>query len=131
MPPGRSSAEERARVEVDLALADVLGHADARDRVERARRQLAVVGDADLDPVGQAGGGDALARQLRLRLGQRDAEHAHAVLARRVDREAPPAAADVEDPLPGCSSSLLATRSSLVRCASSSVCAPREKIAQL
>ena len=35
-PAGAQQREQRARVQVDLALADVLGHADARDRIERA-----------------------------------------------------------------------------------------------
>ena len=54
----------------------------------------------------------------------------HAVLARRVDRERAPAAADVEHALARPSGrACVQTSSSLVRCASSSVCAPREKIA--
>jgi mono/diheme cytochrome c family protein len=35
----------------------VLDHADRGDRVERLARDLAVVHDADVDPITQAGGG--------------------------------------------------------------------------
>ena len=45
--------------------------------------------------------------------------------------EASPAAADVQDPLPGLSASFVQTISSFCSCACSSVSAPREKIAQL
>ena len=95
-PAGPQQTEQRLRVHVDLGFADVLGHADARDRVKRRLRQLPVVLHADLDLLAEARLRDALARELGLRLGQRDADHLHAVLARGVDREAAPAAADVE-----------------------------------
>ena len=56
-PPARlQQAGEGARVDVDLGLADVLDHADAGDRVEALAGQVAVVHDADLDPVGDARG---------------------------------------------------------------------------
>ena len=45
--------------------------------------QLAVVGDADLDAVADAGRRGALARQARLRLGQRDPDDPHAVARAR------------------------------------------------
>ena len=60
-PPGGSSAARRSRVEVDPLGADVLDHADAGDRVEALAGEVAVVHDADLDPVGDAG----LARRAR------------------------------------------------------------------
>ena len=41
-------------VEVDLARAHVLDHADGSDRVEGLLRQRAVVGNAELDPVVEA-----------------------------------------------------------------------------
>ena len=88
---------ERLGVAVDLVLADVLDHADARDRVERLVGDLPVVGDADLDPVGQAERGDPLAAERGLLVGDRDPENLGPVFAGRVDREAAPAAADVED----------------------------------
>jgi hypothetical protein len=92
---------ELGGVGVDLAGADVLGHADARDRVEGLAGQLAVVRDADLDPVLEPELGHPPPRVLDLRAGEGDAEHADAVLARRVDREAAPPAADVEHTLAG------------------------------
>ena len=61
--------------------------------------QVAVVGDADLDLVGDAGGRGALARAGGLRLGQRDAGDVGAVLERGVDGEGAPAAAHVEHAL--------------------------------
>ena len=67
---------ELARVHVDLVRADVLDHADARHGVERPVTDLAVVLHADLHPVREAALGHALARELGLRLGQRDADHA-------------------------------------------------------
>src|SRR5207244_11007429 len=72
---------------------------DAGDRVVGLVAQLAVVGDADVDAVGEAGVGGPPARQRRLRLGERDPGDLHAVLARGVQREAAPATADVEDAL--------------------------------
>src|SRR4051812_9298112 len=84
---------------VDLRVADVLDHADAGDRVEALAGQLAVVGDADVDLVGDAVLRGQVARALRLRLGERDPGHVDAVARGGVDGEAPPAAADVEDAL--------------------------------
>ena len=63
-PPGRSRLAQAARVDVDLLLAHVLDHADAGDRVERPVGHLAVVGHAELHPVGHAGLAGALAGQL-------------------------------------------------------------------
>ena len=66
-PPGLSNLASWLGVDVDLLLADVLDHADAGDRVERLAVELAVVHDADLDPVGDARALGALAGQLGLR----------------------------------------------------------------
>jgi hypothetical protein len=79
----------------------VLDHADRSDRVELLAGQIAVVGDADLDPVGDPGRCRALARERCLRLGEGDATDVDAVLARRVQRKAAPSAADIEDALAG------------------------------
>ena len=98
-PTRTEHAEERRRIGVHLRFADVLRHADARDRVERLIAELAVVGHADLDALGQPGVGNALARELSLRRRERDAGHAHPVLTRGVDRKAAPAAADIEHTL--------------------------------
>ena len=96
-PSGPKQLEERGCVEVDLVLADVLGHADARDRVKGTLRQEPVIREADLDPVGDAGGGDLLAGQLGLGRRDRRADDLRAVLAGGVDRKTPPAAPDVQD----------------------------------
>src|SRR5829696_2577834 len=86
-------------VDIDLRLADVLDHPDRRDRVEVLAGELAVVLDADLDLVGDTRLLHLLARELGLVLGQRDSYRFDAVALRRVDDEAAPAAADVQDPL--------------------------------
>ncbi len=78
---------------------DVLGHTDGRDGVVRPVRDVPVVLDADLHPVGEPLVGDALAGERGLLLGERDADDAHAVLAGRVDRHGTPAGADVEKAL--------------------------------
>ncbi|MNK35689.1 hypothetical protein D3C87_542200 [compost metagenome] len=80
--------------------AHVLEHADAGDAVELARH-VAVVLQADLDAVLQAGGLHALGREVELVLRQRDAHAARAELLRRADHQRAPAAADVEQRLPG------------------------------
>ena len=98
----------RADVGVELRAADVLVHPDARDLVERLLVELAIVEHAHLDAVAEPGGGDALARELRLRLRERHAERAHAVVSRRVQDERSPAAADVEHPLAGLEAELAA-----------------------
>src|SRR5205085_2136067 len=74
---------------------------DARDRVEAVSSHLAVVDHTDVDQVADARGLSAFARDLRLRLAQRDAGDVHAVLLRRVDHPAAPAAADIEHALAG------------------------------
>ena len=82
-------------------MADVLVHADAGDPLERPVVELAVVLHADLDPVAQARLPHPFARERGLRVGERDADAAHAVVARRVDQQRAPAAADVQQPLAG------------------------------
>ena len=95
-------------VNVDLLLPHVLDHPDAGDRVERPVGHLAVVGHADLDPVGHAGLANPFAGQLSLTLGERDPDRAHAVVAGGVDHEAPPPAPDVEHALALAQAELLA-----------------------
>src|SRR5829696_6117760 len=92
---------ELVGVDIDLRLADVLDHPDRRDRVEVLAGELAVVLDADLDLVGDTRLLHLLARELSLVLGQRDPYRFDAVALRRVDDEAAPAAADVENALAG------------------------------
>ena len=99
-PPARPHQPRELReVRVDVDAADVLDHADRGDRVERLARQLAIVHHAEVDAVFQPGLARPLARELRLRLGERDPGDVDAVLARGVERERAPAAADVEHAL--------------------------------
>ncbi len=97
----RQHPGDPSRILVDPRLADVLDHADAGHRVEGVLGQVSVVHDADLDPIGNPGLPGSLAGQLGLGLGQRDPPDHGPVLARRVDREAPPTAPDVEHPHSG------------------------------
>src|SRR5579875_1983931 len=90
-----------ADVARERGAADVLVHADARDLVEPAVAELTVVGDADLDAVAEPMLGRTPAGERRLRPRQRDAGRAHAVVLGGVQHERAPAAADVEEPLPG------------------------------
>src|SRR5262245_13644005 len=80
-----------------LSRANVLDHPDAGDLVEaRLALELAEVANLDAAPVGEAFARDALARERRLLLAQRDAERANAVRPRGVNHERAPAASDVE-----------------------------------
>ena len=74
----------------------MLGHADRRDGVEALAPQLAVVLQADLDPVADAGLGRPLAGEVRLGAADRDADDRHVVVLRGVDGHRAPSAADVE-----------------------------------
>ncbi len=101
-----------------VARADVLEHPEGDDRVEPPR-ELAVVLEADLDREAA----DPLPRRLHLLLRDRDAGDLDAVALGGEAREAAPAAADVEDPLPGFSPTFRQTRSSFRSWASSRVAA--------
>ena len=79
----------------------MLDHADAGDCVKVPARRIAVVGDADLNQVVQSGVADALAGEPGLGRRQRDSQDLDPMPDGGVDRKAPPAAADVEDPLAG------------------------------
>src|SRR4051794_36826924 len=97
-----TAGDQRAqlrRVLVDPLLADVLDHADARDRIEPLTTDLAVVLDPDVDLVANAGSVRTLPRDLRLRLRQRDAGDVDVVLLRGMHDPAAPATADVEHAL--------------------------------
>src|SRR3954452_1166610 len=96
---GAQHGGELLGVGVDLRLADVLDHPDRGDRVELLAGQLAVVLDADLDPVRESRIGHALARQHGLRLGESDPDGLYAVARGRVHHEAAPTATHVEDAL--------------------------------
>ncbi len=93
-PPGHREVGRQHR------RSDVLEHADRRDRVEAALH-VAVVLQADVDDVVEAGRGDPLAGQLDLSLRQGHPDDPGAVVAGGVDRKAPPSAADVEQPRAG------------------------------
>ncbi len=95
-PPWTEQAVQRGHVEVDSLLSHVLDHADARDRVELLAGDLAVVGEPELHQVLHPGLADPLAPELDLALGQSHSEHADPVVLGGVNREAPPAATDVE-----------------------------------
>src|SRR5438876_3404489 len=107
-PAGPQHHGELPSVSVDVRAADVLGHADRGDRIEPLTGEVAVVGDADVDPVGQSGRRRPLPRERGLPLGQRDAGDVGAVLARGVQREAAPPAADIEHALAGAQAELRA-----------------------
>src|SRR5215472_529326 len=89
-------AVEEAEVLRKLGLADVLCQPDRADRVEPALADLAVVQVPDLGEVLKARLLDGALGPDRLLLGERDAERADPVLARRVHDHAAPAAAHVE-----------------------------------
>ena len=99
-PTGRQQVVQRARVGIELVAADVLVHADAGDLVERAVGDLAVVADADLELVGEAGGLDPLARQ-RAWASRGSRRHRGRRSVGGVDQQRAPAAADVQQPLAG------------------------------
>ena len=97
--PGAQERREPRGVRVDVRAADVLDHADRGDLVVGLAGEVAPVHDVDVDEVADARLLGALPRADGLRLRERHARRAHAVLARRVHDEAAPAAADVEQPL--------------------------------
>ena len=68
-PAWLQQPRQAGRIGVDLVLADVLDHADARDRVERLAAQLAIVGHLETDYLFRgATPADALAPLLALTL---------------------------------------------------------------
>jgi hypothetical protein len=78
----------------------VFDHSDAGDLVERRfPRELPIVPELDTTAIAEPRRGDALTRQLRLRLAQRDAEREHSIPLRGVDDETAPSTADVEESL--------------------------------
>lgn len=75
-------------------------HPNADQLVVKARLvQITVVADFDAAPVIQPGLADALISQIGLGLAERDPVRLHAVIARGVDDQPSPAAADVEQSL--------------------------------
>ncbi len=100
-------AVDRREVDRQLAVADRLEHLDRR-HVGEGLGERAVVLQPDVDAVGQAGCGGALAGERGLLLGQGDPGDAGAEPARGVQREAAPAAADLEHVRVGSEAELLA-----------------------
>lgn len=82
-----------------LGGADVLDHADRADRVERAIQDVAVVLDAEGDPVAQPGPAGGCSGVRHLRFGQGDPDHVNAVPRRGVQGHPAPPAAQVRAPL--------------------------------
>ncbi len=95
--------------------ADVLEHADAADRVERAVLDIAVVLDADVDALVDIRVDHALGRELGLLPREGDADRVNAMVAGGVERHRTPAAADVEQPHAGAQGELAAHQLVLVR----------------
>ncbi len=96
--PRSQESVEHAEVLTRARRTDVLEHPDRGDRVERLLTEVAVVLQPDRHPTLQTGLGHAVAGERGLLGADRDPDHLHAVLARRVDRHRAPAAADVEQP---------------------------------
>ncbi len=124
-PAGLEVARDAVEIGAPPALADRLDHLDRRDGVELLV-DVAIILQPDFDAVGQSRFGDlSLGPSLLLgRQGQSDDVRA---ALRRLDRQAPPTAADLEQPLAGLQ--VRAGRASgaiLWRCASSSAlsCSP-------
>jgi len=90
---------ERAHVEVDALLPTCSTMPMLEIASNCPAGELPVVGDPELDLVLKTRLAHALATELDLLLGQGDPEDVDAVVRRRVDGEAAPSAADVEDPL--------------------------------
>ena len=101
-PPRTEEATEDREVLLHPLGADVLEHADRRDGVELLAVELPVVLEADVDQVVEPGGGHPLPCSRGLLAADRDADDAGLVVLGGVHRQRAPAAADVEQPAPGC-----------------------------
>ena len=77
-----SSARSVSKYSAIRSEPDVLEHADRGDGVEGSPPQVPVVLQPDLHPVADAGGGDALARQIGLPPADGDADDARPVVGR-------------------------------------------------
>ncbi len=95
MPSGPSRRSTAREVHGQLAVPDGLQHLDRGD-VREGALERAVVLQQDRDAVREPGVGHPLPRQVGLLLREGEAGHARAELARRVQREAAPAAADLQ-----------------------------------
>ena len=92
----REEREQRGGVGLESLAPDVLEHADRADGVEGPVGHVAVVLDADLHQVVEAGLLDPLSGQLGLFDRQGDAHRRHAVVLSGVEHHRAPAAPDVE-----------------------------------
>src|SRR6478752_4958365 len=99
--PGLEVVVDPAEVRRVVLHPDVLGEADRGDRVEAGLLDVAVVHEPDLGEVVEPLLLDRLLRPRRLLARQRHSERVHAVLASGVADHPAPAAAEVEQPLPG------------------------------
>jgi hypothetical protein len=79
--PPAQQAVHGAGVVNELRPTDVFVYADARDLVERPVADLTVVGHPDLQHAPETGGANAVAGELGLGLGQRDAHASRVVVA--------------------------------------------------
>ena len=118
-------------VRVDRGGADVLDHPDRGDRVERLGLQVAPVHDAELAAVGHALVDRALAGTRGLRLASVMPVTCTPWRLAACTDHAPQPHPTSSTRSPSRSASLVQTSSRLTSWASSSVVAPREKIAQL
>ena len=109
-PPAHAAEERRI-----VRNPDVLDHADRGDLVEAGvRGQVTIVAVLDRAAPLEPFPADALGRVVGLRLRQGHAVGAHAVVLRRPDRQAAPAAPDVEQGLAGLELELAADQIELV-----------------
>src|SRR5690606_16388702 len=89
-------------IAVQIAVADMLEHADTDDLVKiLAARQIAVVQQLQSDPVLQPGLRRASVGQLELRLAQGNATDLDIIETGRVARQSTPAAAHIQQSLAG------------------------------
>ena len=101
-PAGLENPMDFAEVAAKVAHAHMLEHADAGDLVvQRGRGQVEIVPKLDADAFLQTGLLDPGRDEIVLILRQRDAGRLDAVMLRRPEDQATPAAADVEHPLAG------------------------------
>jgi hypothetical protein len=102
----------------------VLDHADRGDRVELLAGEVAVVGEADLDPVGEPGRASATCGSDTV-MPVTWTPYSPAACSAKLPHPQPTSSTRS----PAHSLSFVHTSSSFARCAASSVWAPREKIA--
>ena len=101
-PAGLENPMDLAEVAPEVAHAHMLEHADAGDLVVlHALGQVEIVAKLDVHAILEPARGDFGDDEVALILRQRDAGRLDAVMLRRPEDQATPAAADVEHPLAG------------------------------